>query len=268
MSRDNVVVIAPSGQVTKIGDPIRRTIMALDNVYKRRACMIYDAREDELRLSIPDGDGSVNQKVWRYNQSAQAWTQDSFQFGIRAISFTRYAQSTITIDDMDTLSGTIDGLTGIIDDLGVNDQTVGCIYTMADDAQRVGRDSVSRNNTASGDTDGAGLYVPRGWRIESGYVVPGTTIEKTDIIEIQLEYESEGSQDLVFEYSEDGGTTWYEFDRVTVADTNDQALVLSVRKHIYRDRVQLAVSCQDAKTFRLIGMHVLTASGARITDAS
>ena len=268
LSKDNVVIVSPSGGKQEVGDPLRRTINALGREYLRYACMVYDPREDELRLSIPDGDGQLNQKVWRYNRKADAWTQDSYQFGIRSISFSRYLQSIVTIDGLDAISGTIDGLPGIIDELGVTDKTAGCIYAMADDSHRVAHDAYTRNNTSDRDTDFAGVYVPGGWRIESGYILPGTSIEKTQVIEVQLEYESEGSQDIAFEYSDDGGQNWTEFDRTTVSDTNDQSLILSVRKHIYRDRIQLAVSCEDSKTIRLIAMHVFTAKGARIADAS
>lgn len=264
LTQDDVVIVSPDQGVHPIGGKIRRSILGLSRVYLRNACMIYNPRENELRLSIPDEGSQASMKVYRYSIGNDAWTVDTYQFPIRSLSFTRYAQSTMTVDQ---LLGTVDSLLGSVDDLGVTDRTVGAVYAMEGDSKRVARDDESRNNAALRDVDGAGLTIAAGWRYETGYAYAGGSIKKTHIVEIMVEYEAGGPATILFEESTDGGLTWSTFDSVPVVSTGGRAQILSVRKSIYREHVQLAVSTAATADMRVIAMHVFSAEGARIEDA-
>jgi len=269
LSQDGVVTVDPSNGKREIGLPVRRSILPLSRAYLRRACLVYDSREDELRLSIPDGNQAAH-RVYRYNRQADAWTVDTYQAIVRAMSFTRFAQSTLTIDGLTALAGTIDTLpVGTIDDLGVTDKSVGLIFALDGSSKRIIRENDTvGNDLGARDKDSAGLSQAGQWRLETGYVFGGPSIVKTHVTEIQFEYESEGAATLLVEYSDDGGVVWNQYDVLTVVSTGLRPKIARARGSLYRESMCIAISCADTPNFKLIAMHVVVDAGAQVADAS
>lgn len=260
LSHDDVIIANLVDGLRSVGKQIRRSIIGLERKYLRRACIAYDGRENELRLSIPDGN-AAGHKIWRYSINSDLWTVDRYQFESRAISFSRYNQSGLVIDD---LPGFIDSLPGVIDDLGITDRTTGLIFTVADDGKRVNREDETRLK----DVDSASLDVDRGWRVETSYVYGGPSLKKTSLVEVFIEYESEGPGIILMEYSDDGGNNWNYYDEFTVANTQGRPEVMSFTGTFERNHIQVAASCQDTPNMRILALHARTAEGAMITDAS
>lgn len=269
LSQDDVVIYDAAQGLQRVGAPIRREILPLSRSYLRRACLVYDEREDELRLSIPDGNQAAH-RIYRYNRSEDAWTKDVYQFVVRAASFTRFSQSSLTIDELDQLAGTIDTLPiGTIDDLGVSDRSVGLIFTMEGDSKRIARENDTVGNAgASRDVDSTGLAQPTETRIETAFVFGGTSIEKTHITQVQIGYESEGAATILVEYSDDGGVTWNQYDILTVADTGGKPALVKATLALERNDICIAVSCAQSPNMKLISLHPFTDATAQVVDAS
>lgn len=264
ITRDNIVAITPQG-MQEIGNPIREEVR-VDKKYLRDASADYDPRDNELLFSIPNANSLGAHPVYRYKpmveEGSGGWVKDVYPFPVKSLSFTRYAQST-TIDD---LQGTIDQLEGAIDDLGISDRSVGLLFALSGSSRRVVRSTSTTNNNTNKDVNSAGVAVPGGWRIESGYILVGPTVNKVVLVEVQIEYEAEDDADLTFEYSTDGGVTWIQYDART-APATDRPRLLRVRQTLEREAIQIAINCEQSPGFRLLAMHAYASIGGVIEDA-
>lgn len=67
---------------------------------------------------------------------------------------------------------------------------------------------------------------------------PSTPLEEVQVNEAHLEYESEEAQDIIFEWSSDGGTTWNAYSTKTLAIT-DTVEISKPEKQIERKKIML-----------------------------
>lgn len=259
VSRDDVVMVSPEGK-KNIGESIRERVR-VDKQYLRDASADYDPRDNEYILSIPDANSLNAHKVYRYKVEA-GWTQDVYPFPVKSVSFVRYSGG-LTINQ---LTGTINELAGATNDLGQSDRTVGLLFAMSGSSRFVARSSNAFSNDIERDVNSAGVRVPGGWRLETAYVMPQSTLRKVQIVTVEIEYEAETACDLTFEYSEDGGVSWIQYAARTAA-MSPKPRVLRVRQTVERDTIQIAVNCAATPTFRLIALHIHASTGGSIEDA-
>lgn len=253
LSDVQVWMVTPQG-FREIGQPIK-SFLNVSATTLAKATATYDVLFGEYKLAI----GS---KVFRYNVAGGFWTQNSFEFPIRSISYTLYANS-LTIDQ---LEGTIDNLVGTIDQLGVNRKDPGTIYAMDNSYRYVVRDDPQRNNEADRDVDSSGSVVPGGFRLETGDIFVNSNQKRKDVVELILSYESDAPVTLTFEYTYDGKTWAFMTQKVAPATTRPSYLKIS--RYADRPFFQFAVSTAATPNVKLIGFAAMVREGARIVDAN
>jgi hypothetical protein len=254
LGQDNIYQITlPNLKPEPVGDLVKDQL--LNAVETPHGCFgVYSPRFDEYRLFIPGP--TTNTLVYRYNRAGGQWTSDKYPFQITSISGGRN-ESKIPID---LLTGTIDGLSGFIDALGVNTGIPSILLTTG---TWVVAEDMNESNSTTRDTDGAGGRIANGFLIRTGYVFANVSLKKTQIIEIQLEYESGRDTSLIFEYSDDNGNTWSAYSTVTASQTVGPR-ILAVRRTIERKNIVLRLRTTDTGIFRLFAMYVRTVSGAMV----
>jgi hypothetical protein len=225
----------------------------------RRASASYDLRYGEYRLTIPDG--SATSIVSRFNRSLGLWTEDSYQFPIRSVSFALYGQQ-ITIDE---LVGTIDSLVGTVDDLGGTKPIVKAMFTMADPYRLT---VLEKRVIVAGsrDINQAGNPANGSLRIETGYVRAGDVLHRTETFQIVTEYECDFACTLQYYYSDDGGITWNLLTSPAIGVTT-KPTQLALDYTLDRDNIQFAVVSADVAKLKLIDFFVTARQGGMIIDA-
>lgn len=97
----------------------------------------------------------------------------------------------------------------------------------------------------------------------TGYVSAGSNLDKSRVIEIQVEYESEGAQTLIFEHSSNGGASWSAFATKTIAATS-RPTILSVVQSITGHGLQLRLRSVTIGQFRLLAFVPRVVQEARV----
>lgn len=252
--RDDVYLVSPTSREALGGKIFRRLVSDVDNLALCRS--VYDTTvPDEhtprgiLRISAPQGSETV---VYEYSFVDKEWSRSIYPWVIRWMHHTRSALSPLAIDE---LTGTINDLSGTIDDLmGASDGVAGMLFATSGIVTRestaVSVDALTTSTTQA---------VPIS--LATGFVQAGSSLKKTRVIELQLEYEAGASQTLVFEYSTNGGTTWTTFSSVDVTTTSAPS-ILSVRKTVERFNMQLRVRSTALGQLRVIAFNVFACEGA------
>lgn len=244
-----------------IGMPIVPDLLTTPSLL-RLATAAYDAKNNEYRLSIPENTQTEG-RVFRYNLDLGIWTEDVYPFPIRCVSFALFAQG-LTIDE---LVGAIDDLQGAIDDLALGVLRAQIMFAMNNTRRFIVQENAPHNNDSTRDVNYDGTRVASGFRLETAPVRRGRTIDKTEVIQLQLEYRSEGPADISFEYSDDGGDTWTSIGTVSVDDST-KPQILSMDYSLDRDDVMFAVDCSATPTVELLDLFALTSVGGMKVDAS
>lgn len=208
----------------------------------------------EYRLVVKEDNA-----IWRYPMRSKGWTRDVYPFTPKTVSqVSRSVVGTVVIDD---LVGFIDDLEGTIDELGATEVIQGGVYiTQAGDG---GMFVVREDPSSTQDVDDTGAAADSPIEIRTGMILPGSPIEKVEILEVQLEYEALEAQDLTFEYSDDGGVTWNNYSTISVAVTS-QPETLSVRRTVAAKRLQVRMTSNTIGKLLILGMHVSATKGARL----
>lgn len=87
--------------------------------------------------------------------------------------------------------------------------------------------------------------------IATALVATGNPLDRTKLIEVQLEYECDEGQQLWFQYSEDAGVNWIAYSTVTVDET-DGPTILSVRKTIVGHNLQVRIMSETLGKLRVL----------------
>jgi|ERR1043166_1864457 hypothetical protein len=253
IARDNVIFLSGGGGITAIGDQVRETLLPLidDPVL---AVAKHDYRRNELRIVY-------GKTVWRHNFRTPGWTKDEYPSLIRDIAFVKFGAGGIT-----KIGLVIDDLVGVIDDLGTNyppgkiDDLVtstqftigptgdGTFFIFYDDSTSL----IAIEDPASvTDIDIDGNDVDSEIIAATGLLQAGSTLDKTKVVEAQLEYEAEAPQTLTFKYSNDRGVTWATYSTLDISPTTGPSIV-AVRKTLPGHNIQLAVTSETLGKIRVL----------------
>jgi len=135
------------------------------------------------------------------------------------------------------------------------------VYVTADTASAAFSLRDDPAQTTDDDPVGGAIGLVTSITLATGYVLVDSPLHKTDLVEIQLEYESAASQTLSFFYFRNGAYTL--FGTVTVGVTASPQ-VLSVRKAIAGTNLQVALSSTTLGKLKIHSMHVFAKRGALI----
>jgi hypothetical protein len=242
-------MVTPEG-ANDVGKPIANDLELSEN-YMNYASAMYDPVFDQYRLTLPKSPGAATHYTARYDLGANAWTEDYHPFEIRSMA--------------STLKANVDHPG---DGIGALARSPGAIYSMAGGVAPwfVVRDDPTRSNEVLRDVNAAGTGETSGFRLETGDIRRGDDLQRKDFVEVIVWYTSEEPVNLVFDYSFDGGITWFTFSNFTVPAASRPTPV-SIMQSFDRDFLQVAVWTASAKATKLIGLNVMLREGARITDA-
>jgi len=241
LTLNDVVVVTQSGP-QPIGQAVRRSIIS-DVGDPREVTGSYDPRRQEYRLCV----GST---VWRYSFVDQGWTRDQYGIEIRHLSFVDYRALGLRIGE---LVGIIGDLTDTIGDLRRDEVDEG-MHLVAAGFEQV----LHETDAASDDND---VAVPIS--ITTGLLQSESPLDRTEIIEAQVEYESDEAQELIFEYSLDRGTSWLAYSVQSIAPTTGPK-VLAVRKTLTHHNLQIRVRSENLGKLKLIGLYLFVVKGAKV----
>lgn len=249
------------GGLVDVGVPIYSDLISTPQLL-RLSTAAYDARLNEYRLSIPAPNSPTTGRVFRYNIDGGFWTEDLYPFPVRSISYALYSQG-LSIDD---LPGTIDNLQGAIDDLITGVRRSQMLFAMNDPRRYVVQESYTHNNDSNRDVQYDGTRVAGAFRIETAPVTRGSILDRAEVIQLQLEYESQGDTTISFGYSDDGGATWNTITSENVTTTTQPNLI-SVDFSYERAVICFAAWCSQTPQVRLINLIALTSVAGRKVDA-
>ena len=157
-------------------------------------------------------------RLYRYSFQDKGWTPHRYPFNIRWFDETIFHFSGLTWDQA---VGTWDGQTETWDDL-LGEANAAAFYFVTDEAQG---NVIAEDENLVADAYIQDTHAAFGIDIQSGVVLAASPLEKTEVIETQLEYESVGGQTLIFEYSANGGSTWISYSSKTIATTTVAQIV-------------------------------------------
>jgi hypothetical protein len=252
IARDNVLVIG-SGNVQAIGDQVRESLLPLmeDPLL---VVSKFDPRRNELRIV-------TGKTVWRYNFRTPGWTKDVYPELIRDVEFIKFGAGGIT-----KIGLVINDLVGVINDLGVNyppgkiDDLVGTtVFTDSPISDGVliifydDSDSIITIEDPQSTMDWLLDETPVDSPIvvATGLLQAGTVLDKTKVVEAQLEYESDIPQTLTFQYSIDRGVSWTTYSSYDITTTNGPA-ILAVRQTLVGHNLQLRVTSNTLGMLRVL----------------
>lgn len=239
-----VWMVTPEG-FKDIGAPIvKRLIDGIDWLSVSSAT--YDTLNGEYRLGlwIPDGAGLV-QYILRYNIARDAWTEDTYPFRIRSMTYTLF-NSDVTSTDV---------------------RKPGTIYAMADTVTKfVAKDDESRDNTALRDANEVGGTTAGGFRIETGDIRLRDDLQQKEVVEIILVYEAAVAFTLNIDYSYDGGASWLSYSSA-VLPIATRATPYSFSVSFQRDFFQIAAWTSVSPSVKLQRLDVMIREGGKIVDA-
>lgn len=237
--RDNFYVISTQAPVP-IGDRI------IDDLLPRifdpgEMSGTYDPIRQEYRVIIKETGA-----IWRYSFREKGWTTDVYPWVPKSIATTKYDKNTLTIDQ---LVGTIDSLVGTIDDLGLTQRVNGLYISHGLKVTREDPELTLDDEAGTDDTE-----------IRTGLILPKSPLEKIEMVEIQLEYETLQAATLVFDWSSDGGTSWHNIGSYAIVPTTGPD-ILSVRRAISVKQLQIRMTTTTPVVPKVIGLHVFVLPG-------
>lgn len=235
LMNDDVYVISDS-TLTAIGTKIRRTIF--NEVTRLERCVgAYDFDEKEYALLVPVEGGS---KIWRYNFINQGWTFDEYSNEMRWISYTRSNLIGLTID---SATGDIDsaGPLSIDSEVGEGPRK-GMLYASSI--------LVFGDNSAVSQDAGVEAAI----EATTGIIAASSPLEKTEVPEIQMEYESDADQQLEFEYREGTTDSWHVYETGVQIHATSGPQMLSVRQTVIGHNLQFRVRSDILGKLRILSL--------------
>ena len=105
--------------------------------------------------------------------------------------------------------------------------------------------------TITQDTNIAGGVTDSMLVLATALIATGNPLDKTRLIEVQLEYECEEGQKLWFQYSEDAGGNWSHYSSVNIEETSGPT-ILAIRKTIVGHNMQLRIMAESIGKLRVL----------------
>lgn len=237
---DDILLVTQGGWQS-LGEPIRRQFHSEVIDYKDLSSA-YDPTRQEYRIAN-------GQEVWRYSFIDKGWTKDTYPFTINNLSYVNYKTLGLTFDE---LVGTFDELEGTFDEL-TRDFSDESMHFVANNV------TTARESITSEDDFG----VDSGLEARTGLLQADSPLHRTELIEVQLEYESEVTQELTFEFSLDRGLTWNNYSVITVQPTNGPT-VLQVRRTLTHHNLQVRLRTDTLGKLIVLAMYVFAARGVKV----
>lgn len=251
LGKHDVLLVTP-GQIQSLGLPIRSQLIGPDYL-PAEAVGVYDAARFEYRLHVPES-GASSYKLWRYHLPTQTWSCDTYPLQIRRIS----AGNTQIGTAIEDLIGTIEALTGTIEQLGIQGRREGVLFVFGDTTSAYETEAGTDINTPSAS--------PVVASITSGLVQPGGPLMRATLIGIGLEYTVPRNVTALLETSSDGGTTWTSYPASFTFSATVPALIKMLRSTIDRDqymfRLTIGGSGQNGYGFELVAAYAYGQPGA------
>jgi hypothetical protein len=236
----DVLLVGPSS-VDSIGTPIRREL--LDEITDHSLVTgAYDPVRQEYRLSTVAG------RVWRYSFPDKAWTKDNYPFSILHLSYGSFHASSLTFDE---LEGTFDDLVGSFDDQVIEAEGEGMFFVQTNEDRVVMESAAVQDLTADSPIE-----------VTTGLLQAASALDKSGIIEAQVEYECVDNQTLNFEYTRDG-TTWAAYGSLALTPTNGPTIG-RVRRTVEGHNMQVKVSSPILGRLKLISLYLFVVQGGRV----
>lgn len=204
---------------------------------------VWHPRWSEYLLIVT---ADLTQRVLRYRPAGGQWTEDVFQFPIRNISYSTFA-------DLPTDDGVYQP---------------GLLYAMGDNWRYIVRDDPDRSNDALREVDNTGTDVAGTFRIETGHLRKTDDMLMKTLYELILWYRAEGDVTLKLQYSDDDGANWNQIYDIPL-DTTDKVLQKSlIFDPFQRDYIQIAISCNATSKLKINKLLAWLTEGGRSVDAN
>jgi len=106
-------------------------------------------------------------------------------------------------------------------------------------------------SVATQDVNLAGVTVDGAIVLATALLAAGNPLDRTKVIEVQLEYEADEPQALAIDHSTDGGLNWDPYSSITV-DVTEGPTILSIRKTLVGHNLQLRLSSETLGSLRVL----------------
>ena len=249
---DDVWVVSDSG-VKPIGQLVKdRMLTESSDITKARG--IYRPETKEYWLVT-----GVTNTLYRYSFPDEGWTRHKYSFDIRWVEQSIFHMSGVTWDEMvgtwDSHPETWDSLLGSprpAQLLFATDSDAGASYIIAED------DAAVTDQIIQSDKEAQGI------EIQTPIIEAASPLDKTEIIECQIEYEQGvASQTVFIEYSTDGGTTWDSYSQKDLALTPGRPKIKRAMKTLEREAFQLRLRSAALGQLILISFSPFLVVGAK-----
>lgn len=227
LGSDDIWIVTDSN-VASIAPLVKdRIISETTDFTKARGLYRPDLKEFWLCTGLTD-------VVYRYSFADQGWTRHKYGFDIRWFEQAIFHFSGKTWDEM---VGTWDASTDVWDSLlgtarsamflFATDEDAGDSYTIEEDAAETSDEIIQSDKTA------------QGIEIQTPSLEAASPLEKTEIVECQLEYEADIAQDIIIDYQANDETAWTQYSAKTLAVTAGRPKVSRAIRTLERETIQL-----------------------------
>lgn len=117
--------------------------------------------------------------------------------------------------------------------------------------------------TLTQDVDVGGATVDAPFILATALLQAASPLERTKVIEVQIEYESESSQTIDLEYSINGGQTWSPYSTINVVVTTGPTII-AARRTLHHHNLQLRLITETLGKFRLLVFVARIVTEARV----
>lgn len=252
LGTDDVWIITDS-EIKTIGDLVKDRFF-LEAADLRQARGIYRARTKEFWLTFGDTD-----VVYRYSFLDQGWTKHKYTFDIRWFDESVYHYEGMTWDEV---VGTWDAQTDVWDNLLGDAREDELMFATSEVLGRVLKD----DDAVEDDAYIQSGKLAQGISIDTGVISASSPLDKTEVIEIQVEYE-QGSvtQTVALEFSTDGGNIWNTYSSKTLLSTAGKyAQLARAMKTIERKQMAFRMRSSTLGRLRLMTFIPFLVVGAKV----
>jgi hypothetical protein len=254
LGTDNVYVLSDT-QISPIGELVKdRMFLTASDITKARG--VYRAKPKEYYLTLGDSD-----TLYRYSFNDQAWSRHRYPWGIRWFDESVFHWEGVTWDDM-IGEGTWDAQTESWNSMLGDSRNESFYFATTEDLGN----TTEEDSAEFDDSFVATGFSAHGIEIQTPVLQAATYLDKTELIEMQLEYEqADVTQDITIEYSTDGGTIWntYSTKTFTITSGTYPAIKRALRT-LERHAFQFRLRSSTLGRLRLLGLYAFVVQGAKV----
>jgi hypothetical protein len=199
---------------------------------------------------------AIGDVVYRYSFVDKGWSRSKYPFNIRWMdesvfhySGKTWAEATGTWADQTESWADAHGTAQEPAFYFATDEALGTVI-------KEDPDSTSDGYTQTGKS-------AQGLEIRTGVLLASSPLDKTEIIEAQLEYEDGEARTLTFQYSEDLGATWTTYSSAATVVTTRQE-IMRVMKTLSRKSLMLRITAAGLGSMVLISFTPFLVQEARV----